>query len=110
MKFFIPHAETPDASERIYQRIKSTSRSQLAGPISERRIFRIEFMHIREKYEIEVGKNANIREVTDEVMAIYEWGESYLVCTPSRGVDPRFPMPVIINKSDTILVEEFDSQ
>lgn len=108
-KFFIPHAETPEASERIYQVIKGTAQSQLAGIISERRIFRIEFMQGEIRYEFEVGKNANFHEVQDEVMAIYELGEAYLVCTPSRGVDPRFPMPVIIGKSDTTEVEDFEA-
>ncbi|HEY91442.1 MAG TPA: hypothetical protein G4O07_06365 [Dehalococcoidia bacterium] len=107
MKFFIPHAETTDSSERIYQQIKSNV--QAGGAISETRIFKIEFMQDRTRYEIEVGKNANFHEVEDEVMAIYEWGHAYLVCSPSRGVDPRFPMPVIIDISATILVEEFDT-
>ena len=108
MEFFIPHAETSDASERIYQQIKKTTQSRLGGLISERRIFRIEFMQDRTTYEIEVGKNANFHEVKEEVMAIYEWGDTYLLCTPSRGVDPRFPMPIIISKSSTTRVEDFE--
>ena len=108
MKFFIPHAETPDASDRIYQQIKRNVQTQLGGGISEKRIFKFECEQNRTRYEFEVGKNANFHEVKDEVMAIYEWGDAYLVCTPSRGVSPQY-LPVIINKSHTILVEEFDS-
>ncbi len=110
MQFFIPHAETPDAAERKYQTIRITAQNAFPGPISKRRIFRIAFMHQSARYEIEVGKKANFHEVNDEVMAIFESeSTAYLICTPSRGVDPRFPMPIIVGISDTIRVEDFET-
>ncbi len=110
MKFFIPRAETPEASERIYQVISRQVHDAIPANISERRIFKIEFTHNTVSYEVEVGKNANFHEVVDEVMAIFE-AESmgYLICTPSRGVDPRFPMPIIVGFNNTKLVEDFET-
>ena len=109
MKFFIPHAETPEDTEQIYQEIKRRAQGAFPGPLSERRIFSIEFKHNNVTYEIEVGKKANFHEIDDEVMAIFESVSTvYLVCTPSRGIDPRSPMPIIVGFSDTIGVEDFE--
>ena len=110
MEFFIPHAETPEAAERIYQEIKRRAQGSFPGPLSERRIFRIEFIHRSVRYEIEVGKKANFHEVNDEVKAIFESeSTAYLICTPSRGIDPHFPMPIIVGFSDAMRVEDFEN-
>jgi len=108
MKFFISGEEIANNPEQIYQQIKTNAQSQLGGKISERRIFSIECIENKTGYEFKVGNNANFHEVKDIIIAIYEWGDSYLVYTPSRGVDPRLPMPIIIPKSNTARVEDFD--
>ncbi len=102
-KFFMPHAETPEASERIYQVIKAFVQVTTEHPITERRIFRIEYTHNEIKHEAEVGATSTAN--GEEVMAILE-SFVYLVCTPSRGV-ARDTLPMFVGIHDTTLIEDF---
>jgi len=103
-KFFIPHAETPEQAERIYKEIKYFVQSTTKYDISERRIFRIEYIHNGMKHEAEVGAISTAN--GEEVMAILE-SFVYLVCTPSRGVTEDIPIYVGIH--DTTLIEDFEA-
>ena len=110
-KFFIPYATTPEDAERKYQEIKSRVIKSFPGPFSERRIFRIKFKERNTTYKFEVGEKAEFHEVDDEVFAIFEApsiNTAYLICTPSRGVNPRTPMPVIVGLHDVIKIEDFE--
>lgn len=104
-KFFIPHAETPEASERIYQVIKAFAQITTKYDISERRIFRIEYTHNGIKHEAEVGAISTAN--GEEVMAILE-SFVYLVCTPSRGVAEN-TLPIYVEIHDTTLIEDFEA-
>ncbi|MBN2185838.1 MAG: hypothetical protein JW732_00065 [Dehalococcoidia bacterium] len=104
-KFFIPHAETPEASERIYQVIKAHAQTSTVHPITKRRIFRIEYTHNGIKHEAEVGAISTAN--GEEVMAILE-SFVYLVCTPSRGA-AKNTIPIYVGIHDTTLVEDFEA-
>lgn len=109
MKFYIPHADTPQASERVYQTLKIMAETE-AGHISDRRIFSIEFIHKEDEYMAKVGKNIDFHEVGDEVMAIFESeAMGHVIYTPSRGVATR-TRPIIVGKSNTVSVEDFEEQ
>ncbi len=110
-EFFVPHETTPEDSERKYQEIKSRVSKSFPGPFSERRIFRIKIKERNTIYEFEVGGKAGFHEVVDEVFSIFEapsTNTAYLICTPSRGVNPRTPMPVIVGLHDVIEIEDFE--
>jgi hypothetical protein len=104
-KFFIPHTETREASERIYQVIKASAQIITMHPITERRIFRIEYIHNGIRHEAEVGAISTAN--GEEVMAILE-SFMYLVCTPSRGV-ARNTLPIYVGIHDTIFIEDFEA-
>ena len=99
-KFFIPHAETPEQAEETYKAIKYF----VQYDISERRIFRIEYIHNGIKHEAEVGAISTAN--GEEVIAILE-SFVYLVCTPNRGVIRGIPIHVGIH--DTTLIEDFEA-
>jgi hypothetical protein len=103
MKFFIPLYKNPEETEKFYQAIKQSALSTTGYPLTERRIFKLEFQHNGIKFEDEVG------EITDTnheyVIAILESEAWYLVCTPSRGALVGTPM--YVGKHDTSHVEDF---
>jgi hypothetical protein len=88
-EFFVPHTETPEQAEEVWEATKRFAEEQLGWGISERRIFRVEYTHDGKDEEAEVGKTE--RRQKEPVMVILE-SQSYLVCTPTRGVAKGEPI------------------
>ncbi|MEQ1761736.1 MAG: hypothetical protein ABL984_01190 [Pyrinomonadaceae bacterium] len=93
MKFVIPAAEDAKAAEHLYNAIKKFAVLQTRLRLTERRIFRIEYMIDGLRHFAEVGKTNQA--VGEQVFAILETEtRSYLVCSPNRCVYRNDPMLV----------------
>jgi hypothetical protein len=103
VKFFIPHTDKP---EEILEGIIKFNEEELGWRVTERRIFRLHFVHNSKEYHVEVGKpEPREREI---VVAILETKEStgvFYVCTPNRGV--LRGMPYLVGKHEVISIEDF---
>jgi hypothetical protein len=101
VKFFIPGAQTEEETESTYEAIRWHNRS--CHPTSER-IYKIRYRHYDKEWEETVGvKSERNKEI---VIAIFNCGEKYIVCTGSRGVVRDVPILVEI----PYFVEHFLSQ
>lgn len=83
MKFFLPHATGDEQAESVYRLICEHAASTTGWKMSDRRVFRLRFVHDGKSYEAEVGKVTSFN--GEEVIAILD-SVTYLVCTPNRGV------------------------
>lgn len=86
MKFFVPHADGPQEAESVYSSI-----ANFVGASSphehERRIFSLSWQHNARSMQAEVGKPLpDYFELGIEpVLAIFDAGTHFKICTPSRG-------------------------
>ena len=103
MKFFVPHAETKEKEETLYEGIKQFAKETLGWKVTDRRIFSIRYVHNGKEYYAEVGKTETA--VHEEVFAILE-SNAYLICTTNRGVFRG--MPLLVGESDTYSVVDFE--
>lgn len=83
MKFFIPHASSPEESERVYEGIARFN----DAPIGNSRISGLTWLHEGQKMSCSVGGPLPDHYGTgaEPVLAIYDCGTLYKLCTPSRG-------------------------
>jgi hypothetical protein len=88
-EFFVPHTESRKQAEEVWQATRKFAEEQLGWAVSDRRIFRIEYRHNGKEEEAEVGKTE--RRQREPVMVILE-SQSFLVCTPTRGVAKGEPI------------------
>lgn len=101
MQFFIPYVDDTDEAEKVWQAVKSFAETQGFGPVTDTRIFRLEYVHNSKEMEAEVGQpHPYGHPLTWEYVPDYgdpkagEWvvailereGGPYLVCTHNRGV------------------------
>ena len=100
--FFVPGAEDdPDLAERIWLTTKLFAQEQTGWEVSDRRVFRVEFVHNGQELAAEVGQTEPLE--GEQCIAILE-SNSFLVCTPNRGVDRGFP--ILVGDPDEIV--DFD--
>lgn len=106
MKFFIPHAQNEQKRDSIYRAIKEFAKQQLEWDINDRKIFSIQYRHDGKDHYAEVGKKENyLGAPGEEVIAILE-SNTYLICTPNRGV--MRGMPILVGKNDAYSVINFE--
>lgn len=103
MKFFIPHAKSKKQGKTVHESVKKFAKEQLGWDITNRRIFSIRYKHKNKDYYAEVGKRE--QRAGEEVIAILE-SETYLVCTPNRGVARG--LPILVGKNEARSVVDFD--
>lgn len=103
MKFFLPHAGTADMAEQTFKATKLFAKDNLGWNISDRRIFRIEYVHEGKNHKAEVGKVTDVN--GEEVIAILE-SNAYLVCTPNRGV--LRGDPILVGTNEIRDIEDFE--
>lgn len=101
-EFFIPAAKDAEQAGEVWEAVWKFAGETMNGPISRRRIFRIEYTHNGKSLDAEVGQPDPLDGET--VVAILE-GPSYLVCTYNRGV--KRGMPIMAGRPHTVV--EFDS-
>lgn len=84
MNFFLPHAEDEASAESNYRAIAQF----ISAPIQERRIWKLKWRHNGMQMECEVGRPLPpYYQLGDEqVIAIFDSGSVYMICTASRGV------------------------
>ena len=103
MKFFIPGKTDEKEALALYKAIKAFAMDQMNREISEKRIFRLSYVHGGIPGIAEVGKpDPDTGEI---IFAILE-SDPYLVCTPNRGVARG--MPLLVGVSEVRSIIEFD--
>lgn len=100
--FFIPDVADPEDAEQVYRAIKAFAHETTGWAIGDRRIFRIRYEHNGKSLVAEVGKPDPL---TGELVFAILASNSYLVCTPNRGV--RRGMPILAGVPGRRSVEEF---
>jgi len=102
MKFFVPEAENETEALSVWNATRKFAEETLGWEVSERRIFRISYRHDGKDYSVEVGKpDPRIGEV---VLVILE-SNTYLVCTPNRGV--LRGMPILVGRNEVKRTADF---
>ena len=101
-KFFVPQA-APGAAEASYREIKQALVSQFRLPITDRRIFAVNYTNSKKHWYAEVGA---LEEQEDryEILAIFE-SKQYIVFTRSRH-GAAGPI-ILIDKTEVTDVEDF---
>jgi hypothetical protein len=102
MKFFIPHADTPELEEHLLQATKDFAQKTTGWTIGPRRIYSIRYRHDGRDYKATVGQPEP--RTHEEVIAILD-SNTYLVCTPNRGVLRGEPM--LVGKDEVYASEDF---
>ncbi len=103
MKFFVPHVKDKKQEEIVYEGIKRFAKENLAWEITSRRIFSIQYNHEGKEYYAEVGKEEQV--VHEKVIAILE-SNTYLICTPNRGIVRG--TPILVGKKEAFSVVDFE--
>lgn len=95
MEFFVPLAEDAEQAEKVYRSIAAF----VSAPIREHRIWKLEWRHKGEVMRCEVGGNLPDYYGTggEPVLAIFDCGNLFKICTPSRG--GRRGDPVLVAKN-----------
>ena len=104
MKFFVPNENDPEKAEELYQAIKKFVAEAKGVAIGDRRIRSITFRDGGYIVQALVGRPEPLKR--GMVIAILE-SESYLVCTPDRGVFKG--EPVMVGKHEVTDSEDFES-
>lgn len=107
MKFFVPH-EGDYADEELYQDIVYYLTEALDQHVNtDSRYSYVRFKDNGDIYEAEVGEVFN--PVDEVVVAIFEGGFLFYICTQSRGVPGAEKMPITVEKAGKILyTREFE--
>lgn len=80
MRFFVPAADTDSMAEEVYENL----RKRVGAPPQKRRIWKLAWEHARQHMECEIGQSMRGTE-DDPVVAIFDTGSAYIVCTRDRG-------------------------
>ncbi len=108
MKFFIPAADGPEQTRRVYAAIKTFLGEQLGATFSPRRIQGFSYVHNTQRYNAQVGKvhtgNGEL------VVAILHEPQRRLfhVCTENRGVARGMSILVGEDEVGNNVVTDFD--
>lgn len=83
MEFFIPIAQDAAQSEQVYEAIAQF----VDAPIIDERIWKLRWKHNGMDMQCEVGQSlpAYYRTGREPVLAIFDCGNLYKICTPNRG-------------------------
>jgi len=103
MKFLVPAARSPEQAEEVYEGIKKFAKQTLGWEIESARICSITYKDKMKTVTATVGGHEP-RE-GEVVVAILE-SNTYLVCTPNRGV--LRGMPIMVGKQEVSHVELFE--
>ena len=105
MKFFLPHASSPEEAESVLSGICEF----VGAAVPAKRIHMLRFTHNGKEYSVEVGKPAPgyyfHQAEGEEVIAIIP-GEPYKICTPNRGV--LRGEPIMVGQHAVISAWHFD--
>lgn len=105
MKFFIPHAKDKTQEANVYDATKKFAKKTTEWDIEDDKIFSVRYVHNGKNYYSEVGKVETYE--GEEVIAILK-SNTYLICTPNRGVIRG--MPILVGFNEAIEVIHFDKE
>ncbi len=83
MQFFVPAAQNDTQAEQVYGAIAQF----VTAPITEKRIWKLRWQHNGMNMQCEVGQPLPTYYQTrlEPVLAIFDCGNLYKICTPNRG-------------------------
>jgi len=83
MEFFIPAAQDPAQAEEVYKAIAQF----VTAPVTNKRIWKLQWKHNGMDMQCEVGQPlpAYYKTGSDPVLAIFDCGNLYKICTIYRG-------------------------
>lgn len=83
MQFFVPKAQNDTQAEQVYEAIAKF----VAAPITRNRIWKLRWRHNQMDMQCEVGQPLPTYYQTgvEPVLAIFDCGDLYKICTPNRG-------------------------
>jgi len=83
MRFFVPAAEDDTQAERVYGAIAEF----VTAPVNTNRIWKLRWRHNGMDMQCEVGQPlpAYYQTGGEPILAIFDCGNLYKICTPSRG-------------------------
>ncbi|KXF80660.1 hypothetical protein [Enterovibrio coralii] len=101
MSFFVPSAESQDQAESIYSAIAK----HVDAPVSDARISTLQWEHEGREVTARVGEKLPTCFGCDDevVLAIFDCGDIFKVCTPNRGAvcfDPVVASRPFVSKVD----------
>lgn len=103
MDFFVPSASSPKLAESVFSSIAN----HVSAPSQPQRVFKLEWLHEGNRCRCEVGKPLpEVFRSNETVLAIYDCGDIYKVCTPNRGAIKFDPIHAL--KSSVTEVEHFE--
>jgi hypothetical protein len=83
VRFFVPAADYDSMAEEVYD----TLRRRVGAPPQKRRIWKLAWEHAQQHMECEIGQSMPACYGTEEdpVLAIFDTGSVYFICTIKRG-------------------------
>lgn len=83
MEFFVPATQDNAQAEQVYEAIAQF----VAAPVTDDRIWKLRWKHNGIDMQCEVGQPlpAYYQTGTEPVLAIFDCGNIYKICTPNRG-------------------------
>lgn len=83
MEFFVPAAQDNAQAERVYEAIAQF----VAAPVTGNRVWKLRWKHNGMNMQCEVGQAlpAYYQTGLEPVLAIFDCGSLYKICTPNRG-------------------------
>ena len=107
MEFHVPHEGDVD-DEELYQDIASYLSEELDNPVNTEK--RYEYLRFKDDdsniYEAEVGKL--LEPEGEVVVAVFEGGFIFCICTQSKGVPGSGEMPIVVEKGKVLQHRKFD--
>lgn len=101
-EFFMPGADDENKAIDAWLATKTFAEQSLGWVVSERLIFRLAYTHDGDDFVATVGEVDD--RTGDLVVAILE-SNTYLVCTPNRGV--LRGEPILVGREEAFEVEDF---
>lgn len=83
MEFFVSAAQDHAQAERVYEAIAQF----VAAPVTDNRVWKLRWKHNGMDMQCKVGQPlpAYYRTGLEPVLAIFDCGSLYKICTPNRG-------------------------
>ena len=82
MDFFVPSATSPQQAEAIFSSIAT----HISAPEQAQRVYKLSWQHEGQTCTCEIGQPLpDVFRVEETVLAIFDCGDEYQICTPNRG-------------------------
>jgi len=101
MRFFLPPSNDPEQAERAYDGIRRFAQENMGWEVLDRRIYELTFRDRSGVLTARVGEVFDLRGERGLVVAILE-SNTYLICTPERGVIRGIPIMVGANEVESV--------